>query len=105
MLDPQKDAPEDYRVFLSASDKPTTQVRNDVEETIMQYLQTLTSFSQMQKKGTKEELRLELNGFLAETGYTVETLHIEISPTYKNIMEKMTFKHSGWQIQRKIPKK
>lgn len=105
MLDPQKEIPEDCRTFLSTSDKPITQVRNDVEETIMQYLQTLISFQQMQKKGTKEELRLELNGFLAETGYTIETLHVEITPTYKNVIEKMTFKHSGWQIQRKIPKK
>lgn len=104
MLDPEKTVPEDYRIFLTSSDKATSQIRHDIEETLVQYMHTLVSFSQMQKKGTKDELKLDLNGFLGDTGYTLESLHLEVSPTYKTTMDKIMFKRSGWEIH-EIPVK
>lgn len=74
MLDPEKTIPEDYRIFLTSSDKSASQIQHDLEETLSQYLMTLTSFTQMQKKATKDELKLDLNSFLSETGYTLEAL-------------------------------
>lgn len=50
MLDPEKSVPEDYRLFLASSDKSTSQIRHDIEETLTQYIRTLVSFEQMQKK-------------------------------------------------------
>ncbi len=104
MLDPEKNVPEDYRLFLASSDKVTSQLRHDIEETLAQYLHTLVAFAQMQKKSTKDELKVDLNSFLADTGYTVETLHFEIAPTYKGTMDRIMFKHSGWEL-RAIPAK
>lgn len=105
MLDPDKNISEDYRLFLSASDKSTSQVRHDVEETLGQYLRTLISFAQMQKKGTKNELKQDIESFLGDTGYTLETLHLEIAPTYKTTMDKIIFKRSGWEIHELPTKK
>lgn len=105
MLDPQKDVPEDYRLFLASSDKAASQIRHDIEETLSQYLKTLVSFAQMQKKATKDELKLDLNGFLSDTGYTLESLHFEIAPTYKSTMDKIMFKRSGWELNAITPKK
>jgi hypothetical protein len=59
----------------------------------------------MQKKGTKDELKLDLNGFLSDTGYTLDTLHFEIAPTYKSTMDKIMFKRSGWELHAITPKK
>lgn len=99
MLDPEKSIPEEYRLFISSSDKPTSQIRHDVEETIGQYLHTLVSFSQMQKKTSKDDIKVDLNSFLSDTGYTLESLHFEIAPTYKSTMDKIMFKRSGWEIR------
>jgi hypothetical protein len=104
MLDTDKNMLEDYRLFLSASDKSTTQIRHDIEETLTQYIKTLVSFAQMQQKGTKNELKQDLETFLTDTGYTLETLHLEIAPTYKTTMDKIIFKRSGWEL-REIPTK
>jgi len=104
MLDPEKSVPEDYRLFLTSSDKSASQVRHDIEETLGQYLRTLVSFAQMQKKGTKNELKQDLESFLSDTGYTLETLRIEIAPTYKTTMDKIIFKRSGWELH-EIPAK
>jgi len=98
MLDPEKTLPEDYRLFLASSDKSTSQIQHDIEETLSQYLHTLIAFAQMQKKEKKEDIKLDLNGFLGNTRYTLETLHIDIVPTYKNAMDKVMFKRSGWEI-------
>jgi hypothetical protein len=104
MLDPEKNIPEDYHMFLSSSDKSASQVRHDIEETLSQYLHTLVSFDQMQKKATKDELKTDLHTFLGDTWYTLENLHMEIIPTYKNTMDKIMFKRSGWEL-RAIPQK
>jgi len=61
MLDPDKSVPEDYRLFLSSSDKSASQIRSDIEETLVQYIRTLVSFSQMQKKEKKDDIKLDLN--------------------------------------------
>jgi hypothetical protein len=61
MLDPDKSIPEDYRLFLSSSDKSASQIRSDIEETLVQYIRTLVSFSQMQKKEKKDDIKLDLN--------------------------------------------
>jgi hypothetical protein len=71
MLDPDKNLTEEYRLFLSASNKPLTQVKKDIEETLAQYLHTLVSFNQMQKKEKKDEINLDLASFLGKTGYTL----------------------------------
>lgn len=105
MLDPDKNMLEDYRLFLSASDKSTSQIRHDIEETLSQYLKTLVSFAQMQRKTTKNELKQDLETFLAETGYTLETLRLEIAPTYKTTMDKIIFKRSGWELHELPTKK
>jgi hypothetical protein len=98
MLDPEKNIGEDYKLFLSSSDKSTSQICHDIEETLSQYLQTLITFTQMQKKEKKEDIKLDLTSFLSDTGYTLETLHKEIVPTYKNGMDKVMFKRSGWEL-------
>jgi hypothetical protein len=59
----------------------------------------------MQKKATKDELKTDLNGFLSDTSYTLESLHFEIAPTYKSTMDKLMFKHSGWELHAVMPKK
>lgn len=105
MLDPDKNISEEYRLFLGSSDKSTSQVRRDIEETLGQYLHTLVSFAQMQKKATKDDLKLDLNAFLVDTGYTLETLHFEIEPTYKTTMDHIMFKKSGWELHAITPKK
>lgn len=104
MLDPEKNVPEDYKIFLASSDKSTSQIRHDIEETLVQYIRTLVSFVQMQKKGTKNELKQDLETFLIDTGYTLETLRQEVVPTYKNTMDKIIFKKSGWELH-EIPAK
>jgi hypothetical protein len=104
MLDPEKSVPEDYKLFLTSSDKSTSQIRHDIEETLTQYIRTLVSFEQMQKRGTKNEIKQDLEIFLSETGYTLETLRIEIAPTYKTTMDKIIFKRSGWELH-EIPEK
>lgn len=99
MLDPDKNLTEEYRLFLSSSNKPLTLVTKEVEETLVQYVMTLVSFEQFQKKQKKDELKLDINGFLQKTWYTLDTLHLEIEPTYKTTMDKVMFKHSGWEIK------
>jgi len=104
MLDPIKETPEDFKIFVGAGDKTTSQVRHDVEDTLGQYLKTLILFTQIQTKGTKDEVKNDLDTFLRETDYTVEKLGFEISPIYKTTMDKIMFKKSGWQLTMK-PKK
>lgn len=99
MLDPDKNLSDEYRLFLSASNKPLAQVQKDIEETLSQYLHTLVSFDQMQKKAKKDEIKQDLASFLGKTGYTLESLHFEINPTYKTAMDKVIFKHSGWELK------
>lgn len=53
MLDPEKNVPEEYKLFLTSSDKPASQIRHDIEETLTQYVRTLVAFSQCRKKEQK----------------------------------------------------
>lgn len=105
MFDPEKTIPEDFKLFVSSSDKSTSQIRRDIEETLGQYLHTLIGFAQMQKKNTKNELRQDLNSFLRETGYTLESLGLEIAPTYRNTLAKIFFRRSGWELHEIAVKK
>lgn len=104
MLDPIKEQTEDFKIFIGASDKSTSQIRHDVEDTLGQYLKTLMQFTQMQTKASKEEVKNDLNTFLHGTEYTIDTLGLEVNPIYKSTMDKLMFKKSGWELGTK-PKK
>ena len=104
MLDPIKEQTEDFKIFIGAGDKSTSQIRHDVEDTLNQYLKTLMQFTQMQTKANKEEVKNDLNTFLRETEYTIDSLGLEVNPVYKSTMDKLMFKKSGWELATK-PKK
>lgn len=104
MLDPEKSTPEDYRLFLAASDKSTSQIRRDIEETLRQHLQTLVAFEQIQKKSNKNEVKQDLEWFLSNTLYTLESLRLSIAPVYRGIIDKIILRRSGWEL-REIPVK
>lgn len=104
MLDPIKETPEDFRIFIGAGDKTTSQVRHDLEDTLGQYMKTLVKFTQIQTRGSKEEVRNDLDTVLRPTDYTIEKLGLEISPVYKNTMDKLMFKKSGWELVVKAKK-
>lgn len=104
MLDPIKETPEDFKIFITSADKSTSQIRHDMEDSIKQYLGTLLQFTQIQTRTTKDEVKNDLDTFLRETGYTVEKLSYEISPIYKTTMDKLMFKKSGWQLVVKVKK-
>ena len=103
MLDPVKDMTEDYRAFISSGDKLTSDIKHDTENTLTEYITTLVSLGQMQKK-TKEEIRDNVNSFIQETEYTLTKLSLEISPIYNSTLDKMMFKKAGWKVE-KIPVK
>lgn len=98
MLDPIKEATEDFKIFISAGDKSTSQIKHDVEDTIIQYLRTLMQFTQIQTKTTKDEVVNDLNTFLRDMDYTIEKLGFEVTPIYKNTLDKIMFKKSGWEL-------
>ena len=52
----------------------------------------------------KEEVKNDLNTFLRETEYTIDSLGLEVNPVYKSTMDKLMFKKSGWELATK-PKK
>jgi hypothetical protein len=104
MLDPEKTTPEDYRLFLAASDKSTSQIRRDIEETLRQHLNTLVAFEQIQKKSNKNEVRQDLEWFLSNTLYTLESLRLSIAPVYRGIIDKIILRRSAWEL-REIPVK
>lgn len=104
MLDPIKETPEDFKIFITSADKSTSQIRHDMEDTIKQYVATLLQFTQIQTRTNKDEVKNDLDTFLRETGYTVEKLSYEISPIYKTTMDKLMFKKSGWQLVVKVKK-
>jgi hypothetical protein len=104
MLDPIKEVSEDFKMFISAADKTTSQVRHDVEDALVQYIKTLVQFTQIQTKGTKDEVKNDLNTFLRETDYTIEKLGFEPTPVYKTTLDKIMFKKSGWQLSVKTKK-
>lgn len=99
MFDPEKNISEDFRSFVAASDKSTTQIRHDVEETLVQYVKTFLSFSDLQKKQKKDEVKASLDGFLSETGYTLATLGYDISAIYKHTLDMLLMKKSGWELK------
>ena len=104
MLDPIKETPEDFKIFISSGDKTTSQVRHDLEDTIVQYMKTLVQFTQIQTRGTKEEVRNDLDTVLRDTEYTVDKLSFEITPIYKGALDKLMFKKSGWKLSPKAKK-
>lgn len=99
MLDPMKETPEDFKIFIGSGDKSTSQIRHDVEETLVQYIKTLIQFTQIQTKATKDEVKNDIDGFLAETQYNIHKLGYEVSPVYKTTLDKLMFKKSGWEIK------
>lgn len=98
MLDPIKETPEDFKIFIGTADKSTSQIRHDVGDTIGQYVATLIKFTQIQTRATKDEVKNDINTFLSETGYTLDKLNLEIAPIYKTTLDKLMFKKSGWEL-------
>ncbi len=83
---------------MNFSDKTLSQIQHDVEETLLQYVNTLILFSQVQNKSEKDEVLHELNTFLFPVGYSVENMGYKIAPIYKGVFDRIRFKKSGWEL-------
>jgi len=99
MLDPEKETPEDFKILLSLCTKTSSEVRNDIREALVQYITVIALFQDMQAKTTKADAVKVIEDFIKETGYKLEELGYSVEPLYKNSLDHIMFKKSGWELK------
>ena len=97
MLDPVAKLLKISKIFVGSGDKSTSQIRHDLEETLVQYIKTLIQFTKSKQKQPKMMSKTISMVSSVRRSIRFPKLGYEVSPVYKTTLDKLMFKKSGWK--------